>query len=58
MLLKFQIVIPLFFDYLFNFFLDISDEVGIELRRDDRTPTDCTHNFCVDFVWKSIGFDR
>lgn len=21
-------------------------------------PTDLTHNFCVDFVWKATSFDR
>lgn len=30
----------------------------IELKRDDRTPIDCTHNFSVDFVWKPTSFDR
>ncbi|KAK9766604.1 ATP-dependent RNA helicase [Basidiobolus ranarum] len=37
---------------------NVSDEVGIELRRNDNTPIDCTHNFSVDFVWKSTSFDR
>ncbi|CAG8464750.1 11326_t:CDS:10 [Ambispora leptoticha] len=37
---------------------NVSDEVGLELRRNDNTPTDCTHNFSVDFVWKSTSFDR
>ncbi|KAJ3227803.1 ATP-dependent helicase NAM7 [Clydaea vesicula] len=36
----------------------ISEEVGMELQRDHNTPTDCTHNFQVEFVWKSISFDR
>lgn len=38
--------------------LDLSDEVVLELARDDKTPTHCTHNFTVDFVWKSTSFDR
>ncbi|CAG8486864.1 9789_t:CDS:10, partial [Acaulospora colombiana] len=37
---------------------NVSDEVGLELRRNDNTPVDCTHNFSVDFVWKSTSFDR
>ncbi|KAJ1342524.1 hypothetical protein BSLG_002916 [Batrachochytrium salamandrivorans] len=37
---------------------NISDEVGMELRHDDRAPIECTHNFSVDFVWKSTSFDR
>ncbi|RUS22009.1 RNA helicase-domain-containing protein, partial [Endogone sp. FLAS-F59071] len=37
---------------------NVSDEVGLELRRNDNTPADCTHNFSVDFVWKSTSFDR
>lgn len=36
----------------------VSDEVGLELKSDQRTPIDCTHNFMVDFVWKPITFDR
>jgi regulator of nonsense transcripts 1 len=51
MLSKFQIV----FDFI-N--LDSSDEVGIELKRDDKTPLDCTLNFTIDFVWKPTSFDR
>ncbi|KAI9834353.1 MAG: hypothetical protein M1826_004279 [Phylliscum demangeonii] len=38
-----------------------SDEVTIELRRqgnDKTTPTECTHNFCADYVWKATSFDR
>ncbi|GAO50427.1 hypothetical protein G7K_4553-t1 [Saitoella complicata NRRL Y-17804] len=40
---------------------NISDEIGLELRsggKGDRPPTDCTHNFKVDYVWKSTSFDR
>ncbi|RKP11444.1 hypothetical protein BJ684DRAFT_12914, partial [Piptocephalis cylindrospora] len=35
-----------------------SDEVGLELRRSEGAPVDCTHHFSVDFVWKSTSFDR
>ncbi|RKP38646.1 hypothetical protein BJ085DRAFT_22627, partial [Dimargaris cristalligena] len=35
-----------------------SDEVCLELKRGDDAPTDCTHNFTVDFVWNSTSFDR
>lgn len=37
---------------------NISDEVGLELRKADKAPTECTHNFTVDFVWKSTPYDR
>lgn len=37
---------------------DVSDEIGLELRRSDGVPTDCTHGFSADFVWKSTSFDR
>ncbi|KAG8898911.1 hypothetical protein FRB99_007071 [Tulasnella sp. 403] len=37
---------------------NISDEIALELRRAENVPTDCTHNFTVDFVWKSTSFDR
>ncbi|KAI8827077.1 P-loop containing nucleoside triphosphate hydrolase protein [Fimicolochytrium jonesii] len=37
---------------------NLSDEVVLELKSDDKTPTHCTHNFSVDFVWKSTSFDR
>ena len=37
---------------------DISDEVGLELKRSEGAPIECTHNFSVDFVWKSTSFDR
>ncbi|KAJ3020935.1 hypothetical protein HKX48_009468 [Thoreauomyces humboldtii] len=36
----------------------LSDEVILELKKDDRTPTHCSHNFTVDFVWKATSFDR
>ena len=38
-----------------------SDEVTIELRsRGDHksVPTECTHNFTADYVWKATSFDR
>ncbi|KAL3452268.1 P-loop containing nucleoside triphosphate hydrolase protein [Aspergillus insuetus] len=38
-----------------------SDEVTIELRAkgDHKSvPTECTHNFTADYVWKSTSFDR
>lgn len=38
--------------------LDVSDEVALELRRSDGVPTDCTHGFSADYVWKSTSFDR
>ena len=37
---------------------NVSDEIAIELRRNDGVPYDCTHNFSADFVWKSTSFDR
>ncbi|PVD19247.1 hypothetical protein C0Q70_19733 [Pomacea canaliculata] len=35
-----------------------SDEVAIELKSNAGVPVECTHNFVVDFVWKSTSFDR
>ena len=40
-----------------------SDEVTIELRGrgtggDKSVPTECTHNFTADYVWKATSFDR
>ncbi|XP_048583576.1 regulator of nonsense transcripts 1 [Nematostella vectensis] len=37
---------------------NFGEEVGIELRSNVGAPTECTHNFVVDFVWKSTSFDR
>ena len=37
---------------------DVSDEIGLELRRSEGVPLDVTHNFTADFVWKSTSFDR
>lgn len=34
------------------------DEVAIEMKVSAGIPLDCTHNFMVDFVWKSTSFDR
>jgi regulator of nonsense transcripts 1 len=46
-------------DMFMRFALDINDEVALEMRpSNNRTPTKCTHNFSVDFVWKSTSFDR
>ncbi|KAK2552912.1 Regulator of nonsense transcripts 1 [Acropora cervicornis] len=39
-------------------FSDFGEEVGIELRSNLGAPVECTHNFVVDFVWKSTSFDR
>jgi len=35
-----------------------NEEVALELRSNQGAPTDVTHNFSVDFVWKSTSFDR
>jgi regulator of nonsense transcripts 1 len=37
---------------------NLSEEVGIELSRDHKTPVECTHNFEIDFVWKATSYDR
>jgi regulator of nonsense transcripts 1 len=40
---------------------NLSDEVTIELRTkgDHKSvPTECTHNFTADYVWKATSFDR
>ncbi|PPQ99227.1 hypothetical protein CVT24_009246 [Panaeolus cyanescens] len=37
---------------------NVSDEIGLELRRTEGVPSECTHNFSADFVWKSTSFDR
>ena len=34
------------------------EKVGLELRSSSNVPTECTHNFSVDFVWKRTSFDR
>ena len=36
----------------------LSDEVAVELVKDNKTPLQCTHNFAVDFVWKATSYDR
>lgn len=35
-----------------------SDEVGFELKRPEKLPLECTHNFAIDYIWKSTSFDR
>jgi len=38
-----------------------SDEVTLELRKtsnDKTVPTECTHNFSADYVWKATSYDR
>ena len=38
-----------------------SDEVSLELRKtgnDKSVPTECTHNFSADYVWKATSYDR
>lgn len=37
---------------------DVSDEIGLELRRSEGVPVDVTHNYTADFVWKSTSFYR
>lgn len=37
---------------------NFGDEVAVELKSNAGVPTECTHNFVVDFVWKSTSFDR
>lgn len=37
---------------------NFGDEVAIELKSNAGVPTECSHNFVVDFVWKSTSFDR
>jgi regulator of nonsense transcripts 1 len=32
--------------------------VALELRKNENVPTDFTHGFSVDFVWKPTSFDR
>ncbi|KAH7026181.1 RNA helicase-domain-containing protein [Microdochium trichocladiopsis] len=38
-----------------------SEEVTLELRKtgnDKSVPTECTHNFSADYVWKATSYDR
>jgi len=35
-----------------------SEEVALEIRSGDKAPIDATHGFSVEFVWKSITYDR
>lgn len=39
-------------------FADVSDEIGLELRRTEGVPTELHQGFSADFVWKSTSFDR
>jgi len=32
--------------------------VALELKSNVGVPIECTHNFSVEFVWKSTSFDR
>jgi hypothetical protein len=38
--------------------ISLDDEVSLELRSNGGIPTDVTHGFSVDFVWKATSFDR
>ena len=38
--------------------IGLMDEITLELRNAAGAPVDQTTGFCVDFVWKSISFDR
>ncbi|KAJ1513600.1 ATP-dependent helicase NAM7 [Coelomomyces lativittatus] len=35
-----------------------SEEVCLELKQSQDVPIQCTHNFVIDFIWKSTPFDR
>lgn len=37
---------------------NFGEEVGMELKRSQSAPIDCTSNFTVDFIWKGTSFDR
>ena len=45
-------------DSRFVVIIGVSDEIGIELKKEDKPPTDLTLNFTVSFVWKPTSFDR
>ena len=49
---------PSGFNSLIRSLVDVSDEIALELRKSEGVPTEVTHNFIVDFVWKSTSFDR
>lgn len=53
-----KFVLFCFVSYSDIFVADVSDEIGLELRRTEGVPSECTHNFAADFVWKSTSFDR
>ena len=38
--------------------LSASEEIGIELKSGGNAPIDINHGFTIDFVWKSIAYDR
>lgn len=38
--------------------LTANEEVAVEMRSNHNVPTDLTHGYSVDFVWKSTSFDR
>jgi hypothetical protein len=46
----------LIFDRDNDIYSHFSDEIGLELRRTEGVPSECTHYF--NFVWKSTNFDR
>ncbi|KAI9298215.1 hypothetical protein K502DRAFT_336765 [Neoconidiobolus thromboides FSU 785] len=37
---------------------NVSDEIGLELKKTEGVPMECTLNFSIEFVWKSTSFDR
>lgn len=38
--------------------ITVNEEICLELRFDKNTPTQESYGFSVDFVWKSVSFDR
>jgi len=52
------LVLTLSFFLLIILAVDVSDEIGLELRRTEGVPSEVTHGFSADFVWKSTSFDR
>ncbi|KAF8146920.1 hypothetical protein K438DRAFT_1990038 [Mycena galopus ATCC 62051] len=37
---------------------NVSNKIGLELRRTEGVPSECTHNFAANFVRKSTSFVR
>lgn len=37
---------------------NFGEEVGLEMKTNQKIPFDCVNNFVVDFIWKSTSFDR